>query len=63
MQITTKNAADQRDLITNMTNSMLNNGVESEENDDGILQELIVSKKEPGLPVQETKSKPKKELE
>jgi hypothetical protein len=63
MQITTKNAADQRDLITNMTNCMLNNGVESEENDDGILQELIVSKKEPGLPVQETKSKPKKELE
>ncbi len=49
MQITTKNAADQRDLITNMTNSMLNNGVESEENDDGILPELIVSKKEPGL--------------
>lgn len=63
MQITTKNAADQRDLITNMTNSMLNNGVEPEENDEGILPELIVSKKEPGLMVQETKSKPNKELE
>lgn len=63
MQITTKNAADQRDLITNMTNNMLNNGVDLEENDDGILPELMVSKKEPGLPVQETKSKPKKELE
>jgi hypothetical protein len=63
MQITTKNAADQRDLITNMTNSMLNNGVEPEEYDEGILPELIVSKKEPGLPVQETKSIPKKELE
>ena len=63
MQITTKNAADQRDLITNMTNNMLNNGVDLEENDDGILPELMVSKKEPGPPVQETKSKPKKELE
>jgi len=63
MQITTKNAVDQRELITNMTNSMLNNGVDLEENDDGILPELWVSKKEPGLMVQETKSKPKKELE
>jgi hypothetical protein len=63
MQITTKNAADQRDLITNMTNNMLNNEVDLEENDDGILPELMVSKKEPVLPVQDTKSKPKKELE
>jgi hypothetical protein len=62
MQINTKNAADQRDLITNMTNIMLNTGGEMEDNDDGILPELIVSKKEQGLPVHE-KIKSKKELE
>jgi hypothetical protein len=62
MQINTKNAADQRDLITNMTNSILNTGGELEDNDDGILPELMVSKKEQGLPAQE-KSKPKRELE
>lgn len=63
MMFDTKSAADQRDLIIHMTNDMVNTGADSQEDEEGILPELLAPVRESGPSTQEVKNKTKKEFE